>query len=81
MIKQELMDRAIDESYDALALIEVAVVALGALELDMSAPHNGTVSSIQKALRISYRKLEVSHDALEHVVSEGFMSQGVASHG
>lgn len=81
MITQEQMHQAIDESYDALALIQTAVRALGDIELKICAPYNQALCDIQRALLVSYKKSEIAHDALEHIDLEGFQFEGGASHG
>lgn len=80
MIRREEIDHAIDASYDALALINTVAKALDLVELSLTSPHNGTISDAAKVLRLSYKKLEISHDALEHVVMDGFISEGANSH-
>jgi len=80
MIDQAQMHHAIDESYDALALIQVAARALEEIQFKLQPPYNNAMSDVRRVLLVCYKKSEVAHDALEFIDLEGFAFEGDKCH-
>lgn len=82
MIEKAQMDNVIEESYDLMAMVQISIHTLEAIEGNCSTPfYDRAVGDVRRTLTAIYKKANIVHDTLEGVDRHGFKYEEVASHG
>ncbi|MDW9417414.1 hypothetical protein GOB15_23785 [Sinorhizobium meliloti] len=71
-ISAQSLDTAIEDAYNAMALLDVAIHCTGDLSEILALPHNQTMGSLSRLMRIARVQVETSLNTLEKVQMSGF---------